>query len=103
MNHHCNSYSSTIAQKWQIAACKCILVMLSHCEAANMINFMSQTVRKMQQINIKIAIYGQFRWLKVTKVKSEVIAFLIVMWASSVLSFVANAQSIVPFHAFIVK
>ena len=63
-----------------------------------MINWMSQTVRKMQQINVKIAIiiYGQFRWLKVTKVKSEVIAFLKMMWASSVLSFVANAQSIVP-------
>ena len=58
-----------------------------------MINLMSQTVRKMQQINVKIAIYGQFRWLKV---KSEVIAFLKMMWASSVLSFVANAQSIVP-------
>ena len=58
-----------------------------------MINLMSQTVRKMQQINVKIA---QFRWLKVTKVKSEVIAFLKMMWASSVLSFVANAQSIVP-------
>ena len=61
-----------------------------------MINLMRQTVRKMQQINVKIAIYGYFRWLKVTKVKSEVIAFLKMMWASSVLSFLANAQSIVP-------
>ena len=61
-----------------------------------MINLMSQTVRKMQQINVKIAIYGHFRWLKVTKVKSEVIAFLKMMWASNVLSFVASIQSIVP-------
>ena len=61
-----------------------------------MINLMSQTVRKMQQISVKIAIYGQFRWLKVTEVKSEVIAFLKMMWASNVLSFVASTQSIVP-------
>ena len=39
-----------------------------------MINLMSQTVAINKRKNYAInAIYGQFRWLKVTKVKSEVI------------------------------